>query len=188
METVRAFIAVDIGNDIRAKLDELQRKLNKVHANVRWTKPRTMHLTLAFLGNVSTDQIDNIKSAMNQSGAGLAPIQLKAFGTGFFGSPKDPRVIWAGITESPELDELQRRIIQNLHDAQVKFDSKPFSPHLTLGRVKGIDRHIPPLLEKLDRFRETELGSHTVDHVELIQSTLNPHGAEYRVLHRARLI
>jgi len=187
METMRVFIAVDIGDDIRAGLDELQRKLKKVHADVRWVKPRNMHLTLAFLGDVPPDQIDDIKQVLDHACEGHAPFGLNAAGTGFFGKPRYPRVIWAGIADCPALAKLQHRIATGLMDAGIAFDDKPFSPHLTLGRVKAVDQHTAPLLQKIDKYQDIEFGETRIDHLELIQSTLTPRGAEYTVLHRAKL-
>lgn len=187
METVRAFIAVDIGDDIRSRLDELQRRLKKVHANVRWVKPHGMHLTLVFLGDVPIDQLDTVKVALEQACRGQAPFALKASGTGFFGKPKYPRVIWAGVTDSPSLEALQRHIVEQLHGADLAFDNKPFSPHLTLGRIKGIDQHTAPLLQKVEKFREADLGTACIDQVDLMQSELGPHGAKHALLHRVEL-
>ena len=187
METVRAFIAVDIGEEIRGRLDDLQRKLKKVHANVRWVKPGNIHLTLVFLGAVPAGDIGRIGQELDRACCGQAPFELQAFGTGFFGKRKYPRVIWTGAADSPPLAGLQSRIVQALHAAGVGFDNKPFSPHLTLGRFKGTDRHTEPLLEKIAKYSETGLGSVHVDRVELIQSTLTPHGAAYEVLHRSFL-
>ncbi len=187
METMRAFIAVDIGDEIRAKLDELQRRLKKVHANVRWVNPRNMHLTLVFLGDVPAGQIAAVRQVMNQAAHGQGSFTIAAQGAGFFGKPGYPRVIWVGLGDCPTLMQLQGRIVQGLHHAEIDFDSKRFSPHLTLGRVKGIDQHIGPLLQKVKKFRDTESGSALIDRVELIQSTLTPRGAEYRVLHRVNL-
>lgn len=187
METVRAFIAIDIGDDIRGKMDELQRRLKKVHANVRWVNPRAMHLTLAFLGDVPVEQVDTVKAALDQACAVQDSFELKAAGTGFFGKPKYPRVIWAGILDCPTLVALQARIAEQLHGADIAFDNKPFSPHLTLGRVKGIDQHTGPLLKKVEKFREAELGTTSITHVDLMQSELTPHGAQHAVLHRVDL-
>jgi len=187
METVRAFIAVDIGDDIRGRLDELQRKLKKVHANVRWVNPRSMHLTLAFLGDVPREQIESIGQVIDRACEGQAPFKLEAAGTGFFGKPKSPRVLWAGIDESPALAKLQHRMAEGLMEAGIAFDDKPFSPHLTLGRVKAIDQHTGSLLQKIGKYADARLGEMRIDHVELIQSTLTPRGAEYTVLHRAGL-
>ena len=187
METVRAFIAVDIGEEIRGRLDELQRNLKKVHAPVRWVHPRSMHLTLVFLGSVPAEQIDSIRQALDRAAAQHPAFDIEALGTGTFGRPGRPRVVWAGIAECPLLAALRQHIAEELKRISIAFDDKSFSPHLTLGRVKGFDRHIPPLLEKLGRLREAALGSAHIDRVELIESILKPHGAEYRVLHRVPL-
>jgi 2'-5' RNA ligase len=188
METIRVFIAVDIGDEIRRRLDELQRKLKKVHSNVRWVNARNIHLTLVFLGDLPIEQITPIKAVLNQACQGIEAFELQAAGTGTFGGrPNHPHVVWAGIDNCPPLAQLQHDIAEGLAQAEIDFDQKPFSPHLTLGRVKGIDRHTGSLLEKIKKYQDTPIGNIGIDHVELIQSDLTPRGAEYTVLHRVAL-
>lgn len=187
METVRAFIAVDIGKEIRARLDELQRRLKKVHADVRWVNPRNMHLTLVFLGNLPIEKVGAVKDVVEKACRDRHAFALAAQGTGFFGKPKHPRVVWAGLADCPPLLDLQGGIAQGLHTAGIPFDSKPFAPHLTLGRFREPDRHTGPLLERIEKYREAGLGTALIDHVEFIQSVLTPRGAEYTELHRAAL-
>lgn len=186
METIRAFIAVDIGDEIRAKLDELQRKLKKVHANVRWVKPQNIHLTLAFFGELPTAKIESLKAALDAAFRGVAAFDLKASGTGFFGRPTRPRVIWAGIIDCPALMQLQEKTAGALQTEELEFDNKPFSPHLTLGRVKA-PNHTESLLGKLEEHTNKTLGQVRIAAVELIQSELTPDGAQYTVLHRIEL-
>jgi len=187
METIRAFISVDIGDEIRGRLDELQRKLKKIHANVRWANPGNMHLTLVFLGDMETDRMNEVKKILDHAVGERSSFELVATGTGYFGKPDSPRVVWVGLADCPALQALQRRIAQELADAEIGFDNKPFSPHLTLGRIKGIDRHTGPLLERIERYGKTAFGNTTIDRVELIRSVLTPRGAEYSVLHSALL-
>lgn len=187
METMRAFIAVDIGDEIRSKLDDLQRKLKKVHADVRWVKPRNIHLTLAFLGDIPVEKTNPLTAALDATFTDMHSFELHATGTGSFGNPRHPRVIWAGLADCPELMDLHRRTIEALKAAEIEFDNKPFSPHLTLGRVKAPD-HTESLLGKLEKHKDTELGEAVIDRVELIQSTLAPRGAEYTTLHRIELV
>ncbi len=184
--TMRVFIAIDIGDEIRGRLDELQRKLKKVHANVRWVKPKKIHLTLAFLGTLSVERIEPLKAALDQALAGLKAFDLEAVGTGFFGKSNRPRVLWAGIAENKALMKLQRRTVEALHAQGIEFDNKPFSPHLTLGRVKVPD-HTESLLGKIEKYRDEQLGQTRVAAIELIQSRPVPHGTEYEVLHRTKL-
>ena len=187
METLRTFIAVDIGDDIRAKLDELQRKLKKVHSDVRWSHPKAMHLTLVFLGDVPTADLNRLTSVIERACRDVEAFELKVHGTGTFGRPGHPRVIWAGIADCPPLMALQQRIGEALLAANIVFDRKAFSPHLTLGRVKSVDPHTSSLLDKLEKHGETAFGSIRVSAVELLKSELTPHGAEYAALHRIAL-
>ncbi|HSR88364.1 MAG TPA: RNA 2',3'-cyclic phosphodiesterase, partial [Pontiella sp.] len=185
METARSFIALDIGDEIRERLDELQRKLKKLHANVRWIRPKDIHLTLAFLGDVPVDKIDLIKAAMGLAGEKTARFEVAAAGIGTFGRPGHPRVIWAGVPACPALTLLQRQLVAALLAAEIDVDRKPFSPHLTLGRVKGIDRHTASMLEKIEKYAETPIGRTRIDHIGLIRSDLTSRGADYTVLHRS---
>ncbi|VGO11526.1 RNA 2',3'-cyclic phosphodiesterase [Pontiella desulfatans] len=183
METIRAFIAVDIGNEIRGRLDELQRKLKKTHADVRWVKPNNIHLTLAFLGDLPVEKIQPLCKALDSHVQGTGALGLHAVGTGYFGKPNHPRVVWAGIAVCPPLLELHRNTLETLRMAGIGFDNKPFSPHLTLGRVKGPE-HTGSLLQMVEKYSDIELGKTSIESAELIQSRLTPHGAEYSVLHR----
>jgi 2'-5' RNA ligase len=187
METIRAFIAVDIGNGIRQHLDELQRILRNRHAGVRWVKPDGIHLTLAFLGDLAIDRIPPLKRALDNGLEGVHAFEMAAAGTGFFGRASRPRVIWAGIADCPPLKRLQHCTVAALQDAGIAFDRKPFSPHLTLGRIKVPER-TEALLKELHQYRDRPLGHTRIDRVQLIQSRLTPAGAEYENLHVIPLV
>jgi len=186
METVRTFIAVDLGEEIRAALAKAQRTLQRAHADVKWVNPKNIHLTLTFLGNIPIDNIRPLEAAMEQTLQGLETFNLKVAGTGTFGKPKRPRIIWSGIEESPPLLKLQEKTVEALRAVNIQFDAKPFSPHLTLGRVKS-SKHISALLEALEKDKDAEFGSAEISEVLLIKSKLKPGGAEYTVLYRTAL-
>jgi 2'-5' RNA ligase len=184
--TIRAFIAADIGEEIRARLDELQRRLKKVHADVRWVKPKNIHLTLAFLGALPIDKIQSLKAALDHALQACGTFDLEACGVGFFGSPRHPRVIWAGVADSPPLMALQLKTMEALQFSGIECDTKPFAPHLTLGRVKA-PNHTESLLGKLEKYKEAGLGRTQIASIELIKSQPTPHGANYSVLHSIKL-
>jgi len=186
METIRAFIAIDIGDGIRNRLDGLQRKLKKTHAEVRWVKPANIHLTLAFLGDINAGQVDPLEKALADALQGTKPFEFQAEGIGFFGKPSRPRVIWAGMAACPPLVEVQRRTVRAVESVGIQLDGKPFAPHLTLGRVKG-PGHTESLMQKIEKYKAVELGLTLVQSVELIQSTLTPCGAEYKTFKRVPL-
>ena len=83
--------------------------------------------------------------------------------------------------------ELQSKIIGALQTAEIEFDDKPFSPHLTLGRIKA-PNHTESLLAKLEKYKNEPLGRTCIDAAQVIQSQLKPRGAEYTVLHRTPLL
>jgi 2'-5' RNA ligase len=187
MEPARVFIAVDIGDEIRGRLDALQHTLKKGHSNVRWTQPKNMHLTLAFLGDVPIAELDRVTSGIDRACRDAKAFELKANGIGTFGKTRHPRVIWAGLAACPALTALQLQVGEALLAAEIAFDQKPFSPHLTLGRIKSVDSHTPSLLGKLEVSADMPFGSGLVSGVELMKSELTPRGAEYTVLHRVEL-
>lgn len=184
METIRAFIAVDIGSEIRRQLAEVQRRLRPCHADIRWTNPQGIHLTLAFLGNLPIHLREPLEQALDQALQGMEPFDLEIAGTGTFGRPRAPRVVWAGIAHSPPLFEAQRRIVAALQTTGVAFDNKPFSPHLTLGRATSA-KNAAALLDALEKEGRTVFGHVHVAAAELIQSELKPSGAHYTTLHRS---
>ena len=104
---------------------------------VRWVDPNGIHLTLKLLGNFVPDQAEDILEVMGRHAASVEPFSICLSGLGMFPNPKRPRVVWAGI--EGELDSLQN-IQAELEEATWGLgfakEKRPFSPHLTLGRVR----------------------------------------------------
>ena len=182
MESIRAFISIDIGSEIRARLDTLQRKLIQADADVRWVKPENIHLTLTFLGNVPKENLPALENALDENLHELEPFQLTAYRTGVFGRRSRPSVIWAGIEESPPLFNLRQRVISALETASIPFENKRFRPHLTLGRFKSLTR-LDELFQTLEKEEAHFFGTREISTVELIKSELKPTGAKYTILH-----
>ncbi len=186
MESVRAFIAVDIGSEIRARLNEFQGTLKTAGADIRWVKPENMHLTLAFLGNIPVSRIKPLETALLEQAANTEPFTLTVQGTGIFGRRSRPSVVWAGIQEHSALINLQQSVVSALGRAEIPFENNHFRPHLTLGRFKSLS-HLDDLFQLLEEEHESYFGSVTVDSVQTIKSELKPSGAEYTILHQSRL-
>ena len=113
VDTIRAFIAINPCEELVAKLDALQRKLDAdlPPRAVRWVLPQHIHLTLKFLGNVDAQQLAALREAFAQACAGMAPFELGAARVGCFPNRARPRVIWIGLDgDLNALRELQRRI------------------------------------------------------------------------------
>jgi len=166
-------------------LSDLQQRLDSTHADVRWVRPKNIHLTLAFIGDLPLKQIEILKKALNASVSEKA-FEMPVAGTGTFGKEKHPRVFWVGIAPCSNLEHLHQQTIAALNTAGVPFDEKPFAAHLTLGRVKSTT-NLMELKGQLEKEQSVNFGSTTVHEMLLMQSELTPEGARYSVLHRIPL-
>ena len=97
-----------------------------------------IHITLKFFGNITEEQVTDLSEAVTALAANQEPFTLTVTDAGAFPSPKSPRVVWLGV--GGELDvaqEFYRRL--EIAFAALGFppEDRPFSPHLTLGRVKS---------------------------------------------------
>jgi 2'-5' RNA ligase len=192
MNTIRAFIAIELTQTILAQLSAVQSQLKAAlpAGCVRWVRPEGTHLTLKFLGDVPGAQSEAIKSALALAASTVPAFSLEAGELGCFPNLRRPSVVWVGIQEpSGALVRLQRAVESAIAPLGYPSEKRPFSPHLTLGRVSRQAR--PGDLRRLGEYVESasigRLGQMTASEVALIQSQLKPSGAEYTTLMRAPL-
>ena len=180
--SIRAFIAVEIGQPVRKSLGELQERLKRARADVRWVRPEGIHLTLRFLGNISEGEVARLEPVLAATAAGQAATELVVSGWGTFPNPRRPRVVWVGLPEAEEkLGGVAEALEKNLIGAGFGPADKPWKPHLTLGRVqssKGMDALLKALAEEGAR----DYGRIPADRLTLFQSRLQRGGAVYTVL------
>jgi 2'-5' RNA ligase len=155
--------------------------------NVRWVTTGNIHLTLKFLGEVDEHAIDGIAAVLTEAVHGFAPLRLAAAGVGVFPSVKRARVIWVGISgQLPELAALQRSIEDRLAGIGYPHEKRPFSGHLTLGRVKGRIA-ASRLTSAMVALRDFASETFEVDRVVLFKSDLRATGAVYTELRQVTL-
>src|SRR6266850_5653786 len=134
---VRTFICIEIPESIKERIDGLQTTLKEIDAQVSWTKPSNIHLTLKFLGGVEAARIDRVRKAVQRAATGISPFEIEVSGAGCFPSPRNPRVLWVGFSVVPEaLKELYKNIEDELAREGFPREKRKFSPHLTIGRVR----------------------------------------------------
>lgn len=183
----RTFIAVRLPDDIRARL-ALQIDSLKPHlpASVRWVAPQSLHLTLAFLGELGDAQLAAAEQATAVAAREGAPFTLTLTHLGSFGPARSPRVIWAGVSgDISALGNLQGRLAAELELRGFPREDRPFAPHLTLARIKeplppNDSRDLPDLL------RSTPAGedvSWQVHELCVMKSELERSGVRYTCLH-----
>jgi len=189
-QLIRAFIAINLPPQLRAKLAAVQQALQRAPGGqaVRWTAAGQIHLTLRFLGNVPAESVAEIQATLPQACAGIAPFDLQAGGLGCFPNPRQPRIIWVGLTG--ELEAL-RHLQDQVERATAPWgepEARQFHPHLTIGRVKPEQaKPARPLAEVLQARPAEPLGTWRVQQVDLMQSRLAPGGAEYSLLNSLAL-
>jgi 2'-5' RNA ligase len=191
-KTLRLFVAIDLPTEVRQGLAQVQNELmdRLPPKSVRWTKPEGVHVTLKFMGDTAADKVDAIVQGLAAAAAGFDPFSFSVAGFGCFPNSHRPNVLWVGVPQVPKaLAGLQRATDLQMHRLGYERERRPFSPHLTLGRV---DRRISPqerqaLAQALAEVQVGHLGTVAVQEVVLFQSDLRPTGAVYTALARLPL-
>jgi RNA 2',3'-cyclic 3'-phosphodiesterase len=199
---IRAFLAVELSQELRAELATVQQELKhriepelKRDMRISWTQPASIHLTLKFLGDMDDQVIDPLLVVVEQAIGSQIAVNVPLERLGAFPRPQSPRVLWVGPLENWDRGAEAKRIAE-IHGAiehaceGLRFlrETKPFSPHLTLARIRVGERQVGVALAKggvLDR--PLSLGSLAVESVVLMKSELKPTGSVYTRLWEARL-
>jgi 2'-5' RNA ligase len=128
---MRLFVAINFNNDTRARLIELRDKVRSRSARGNFSAPENLHLTLAFLGECDAKQAAAAKTALGAVAFGPFGIAIDRVGRFKRGGGE---IWWAGLSESKPLSDLQRGVTDRLASAGFAFESRKYSPHITLGR------------------------------------------------------
>lgn len=175
---LRLFVGIELPEAVRQALAEVR----EAHPAARWHEPEQLHLTLSFIGPVEQEAARNIAQVL--AGVPGPSFELAVEGVGYFGSPERPRIFWAGVAESPPLYRLQQRVEARLLPLGLRLDERPYTPHITLARVRqGL-----PLQALLQRHASLSLPAFTVDHICLFLSGGAEQGVRYEVLERFQLV
>jgi 2'-5' RNA ligase len=183
MGQMRLFVAVNLPDSLKKTLADLQRELKGIPADAKWVGARNLHLTVQFLGDVSGEQVPEIVFALQEAARGISPFTLDIARTGVFPGTERARVFWAGVGgELPVFSLLHRRVQGTLAPLGFIPEKRPFSPHLTLARLRS-PRGADLLLEKARVLPGAgKFGTFRVESVDLMQSELDRSGAKYSCL------
>ena len=183
MEQVRSFVAIELPEELKRELIELVGQLKSgVHSGVKWVDPNGIHLTLKFLGNVAVDRLDEVTDALADATRGIAPFRLAVRGLGVFPNPRRVRVAWVGLSgETDQLRRLHEQVESGLARLGFTVESRPFTGHLTLARVR--DQVSPDERQRFGQLIESSgfEAEHDieVDAIHLMKSQLTRQGAIY---------
>jgi len=180
-ETIRSFIAFDIESaQVLERITLMQKVLAETRADLKLVEPKNIHITLRFLGNITPSMVDKIYERMKK--VEFEPFDVKIRGVGVFPNMRYPRVLWAGIREGAD----QLRSIFNQLEPQLRSlgfapDTKGFSPHLTIARVKS-GRNKVELAKRIEENLNYEFGTVKANCLRLKRSDLTPKGPIYSTL------
>ncbi len=170
---MRLFVAIDLPDRVKDQLGTLPTRL----PTARWVSRQQMHVTLFFLGE--TDRVENIKAAL--SGVKAPPFALNLTGVGRFPTRRKqpPRVLWVGIDPEPALQALHQQVTATLSELDFAPEDRPFSPHVTLARLKTRDPlpEVDVFLSAHETFRVPRVP---ITEFVLFSSELSPQGAHYQ--------
>ena len=179
---MRCFIGIGLPDTVRVCLTEAVREFCQEQVPVSWTVPENLHITLKFLGETDKKRIFAVENGLAEIAAGSPAFSLNAAGGGIFPGPRDPRILWAGFGEPPELAErLQQTISNTMMLMGFPAEGRLFHPHVTIGRVKGTlpsgwgDRF-------LRHFAGCAFGIVPVSSIILYESRLSKGGAIYSAI------
>jgi RNA 2',3'-cyclic 3'-phosphodiesterase len=184
METIRAFIAINLPGHVEEVLGAVSQELapRLPDGAVTWVAPERIHLTLRFLGDTPLNRLETLYSMLDAVAGQHQPFTLQLGQLGAFPNERRPRVIWVGLAGDVEVaTTLQQALDAALIPLGWQPEGKPFSPHLTLGRVK---RHHAKI--QLPWGKATVPASFAVRDIQLMESQLRPQGPIYTVRHSSR--
>lgn len=169
----RLFIGLELPESCKETLIQLDPGVK----GLRWLPAGQLHLTMSFLGEVGPMHEQQLREALD--GVHVPAFFLPIQGVGAFGGAR-PSVVWAGVGRAhPHLFALHKRIQDAVLHAGLEPDLKPFHPHITLGRARGVSR--AALQPFLRRYADTEFDMWKVTGFALFSSTLSSEGATHEV-------
>lgn len=182
-EMIRSFIAFDVDNEsVLKRFSDAQVELANTGANLKLVKPQNIHITMRFLGNISPRMVNPIHEKMKK--VPFTPFDVEIKGLGAFPKLRYARVVWAGIRKgAEELINISNQLESRLRALGFKPDSKGFSPHLTIARVKT-GRNKAELIRFIQDMSDYEFGVVRADCLRLKRSVLTPRGPIYSTLRK----
>src|SRR5216683_5391306 len=180
-EQVRSFISIDLEDQqILSRIASILSSLQSLGGDLKPVERENIHLTLKFLGNVSTPRLSEIKSSLQQLAFPSFTAEIK--GAGAFPNLSRMNVIWVGVNEGwSQVEQIYEQVEKLLSSLGFRRENRPFSPHITIARVRSGKKR-DEIANFLRHLSEESFGTITVDRVRLKQSILSSSGPKYSTL------
>jgi len=150
-------------------------------SRIKWVDPQNFHLTLKFLGDVESHYLNSLRIILRTLGENSPTMDLEIDTPGYFGSARQPRILWYGLTANDALLNMQKKMDTELEQLGFKAEEKPFHAHITLGRVKQVNE-VQAMHTYLETFRKKDCVLIHVGGFTLFRSDLKPQGPVYTAI------
>ncbi|MGC9109953.1 MAG: RNA 2',3'-cyclic phosphodiesterase [Caldimicrobium sp.] len=183
---VRAFLAIDLPEDLKRELSELSKIEVSESLKLKWVEEENLHLTIHFFGNISEKLVEKILDKAKEVFKEISPFSLELTEIGYFANQGNPKVIWIGVKDTSHvLERINRALKELLKKLKIEAPREEFHPHITLLRVKKIEKK-----EAFQNFWEaikTQAKAYkdlkfSVKEIILFKSELTPKGPKYSPL------
>ena len=189
----RTFIAVDIDEYTRKNLAEVRCKLDDPRCRINWVAPENLHVTLKFLGDVPDNELSKVCEVVGETVAQSGPVEFEVRGITAIPSLQKLRMLWAQVDEQAGLlDAIFTKIESALEPLGFPRENRPFSPHITLARIKHVPKNAAidiksTLRKSLEQYSDTEFGFISAPNITVYTSELTPDGPIYTPIAKPKL-
>ena len=180
MSQIRAFLAIDLDDDLKPKINKIIREFKKTDARIKYVDLVNLHLTLKFFGEIDTEGLNLLEDAIANVLGEFDTFNIKIKGCGAFPNNNRINVIWVGIDEDSIIRDMHDKLDKEFVRLGLDKDRK-FSTHLTIGRMKSA-KNKNKVKSTIEEFSDVEIGEMEVTKVSLKKSTLTPAGPIYEDL------
>lgn len=177
---MRVFLAVEIDEKLLDKISKVQKELMKCEAPVKYVETENLHCTLKFFGEIDDDKLDEIIRSIEDKIKNHRPFKVNIRKIGVFPNEKYIRVLWLGLEDAQPFSDLQKDMDEEFVKMGFKKE-RSYTPHLTLGRVRGA-KNKAQLLSALKDIGDVEIGEMDINRIVLKKSKLTPAGPIYTTI------
>lgn len=178
---MRIFIGIKLNQPVHDQLEHFLKPFKKISTPIQWVKQENIHLTLKFIGEVSEPKVQQISDALAHLEKFEQPLNIQLTGCGKFGRNDDLNIFWIGLAANPALLKLYSNIEEALAKLSIPRETRPFTPHLTVGRNKKMF-NFKALLKHIEELANVPIATFSTGHFQLFKSDLRPTGPIYTIL------
>ena len=178
-DTIRSFLAIELSESLKNELCFFVQSIQNQFSGFRFSNPKTWHLTLHFLGDVTLEKIEELKARLSKVLPDVKPFSISLEGLGVFPKGKTPRILWIGVNgDADALLGLKKRLDEVLQKMHFEIEKRTYHPHITIARAKEKVSHPFPKLELTFKAQTIDL----IRSLTFFRSDLSKEGVEHTPL------